>query len=128
MMGAESEGSRCLWAEVVEMALPVLSPEQRQAALAKAAEARTARSRVLAAVAAGQLSIAEVLDRSVDTTRRTKTEAVLRALPGYGKAKVAALMDECGIDPQRRVGGLGQVQRAKLLDALAPGAAAPPST
>ena len=107
------------------MALPVLSPEQRQAALAKAAEARAARSQLLAAVADGQISIAEVLDRSDVTTRKTKVEAVLRALPGYGKAKTAALLDECGIDPQRRVGGLGPVQRTKLLGVLTPSGAPP---
>lgn len=110
------------------MALPVLSPEQRQAALAKAAEARATRSQLLTAVAAGQLSIAAVLNRSDDTTRRTKIEAVLCALPGYGKAKTAAMMDECGIDPQRRVGGLGPVQRTKLLDALTTSAVTPPPT
>lgn len=97
----------------------MLSPAQSQAALAKAAGARTARSELLAAVAAGRLSVTAVLDRSDETTRRTKVEAVLRALPGYGPAKAAALMDDCGIDPQWRVGGLGQVQRARLLVALA---------
>jgi hypothetical protein len=126
MIGPESTFG---WVEVVEMALPVLSPQQRQAALAKAAEARAARSQLLAAVTTGQLSIATVLDRSNDTTRRTKVEAVLRALPGYGRARTATLMaDECGIDPQRRVGGLGQVQRTKLLDALTTSAATPPPT
>lgn len=91
-------------------------------------EARAARGQLLAAVAAGELSIAAVLERSDEITRRTKVEAVLRALPGYGRVKTVALMDECGIDPQRRVGGLGQVQRAKLLDALTPSAATPPAT
>ena len=113
------------------MALPVLSPEQRQAALAalaKAAEARAARSQLLAAVADGQLSIPALLDRSDDIARKTKVEAVLRALPGYGKVKVAVLIDKCGIDSLRRVGGLGSVQRTKLLDAITTsGVTSPPA-
>lgn len=48
------------------MALPVLSPEQRQEALAKAREARAARSVLLAEVKAGTLTLADVLGRDDD--------------------------------------------------------------
>lgn len=82
------------------MVLPVQSPQQRQAALAKAAEARTARRELLTALTASQISLAEILGRQDDIARRTKVEAVLRALPGYGRAKTAALMTDCGIDPR----------------------------
>lgn len=100
------------------MVLPVMTAEQRQAALAKAAEARTARRELLTSLTASQITLADILDRQDEIARRTKVEAVLRALPGYGRAKTAALMTDCGIDPRRRVGGLGEVQRTKLLDAL----------
>jgi hypothetical protein len=43
------------------MALPTLTPEQRQAALAKASEARKARSELLAALKAGTIGMTEVL-------------------------------------------------------------------
>ena len=47
------------------MALPTLSPEQRQAALQKAREARTARSALLADLKAGTLTLADVLGRDL---------------------------------------------------------------
>jgi hypothetical protein len=100
------------------MALPTLSPEQRQAALAKAAEARKARGELLANVKAGKTSVAEVFGRTDDTAKRIKVSQVLRAVPGYGPAKVAALMTRCGVDEKRRVGGLGEQQRKRLLESL----------
>jgi hypothetical protein len=97
------------------MALPVLSPEQRQEALAKAREARAARSALLAEVKAGTLTLAGVLGRDDDLARKTKVAQVLRALPGVGKASAAAAMEHAGIPAERRVGGLGARQREHLL-------------
>ena len=70
------------------MALPNLTPEQRQAALAKAAQARRDRAELLAAVTSRQTSLAEVFDRADDLAKRTRVVQVLRAVPGYGPAKV----------------------------------------
>jgi hypothetical protein len=75
------------------MALPNLTPEQRQAALAKAAQARRDRAELLAGVKSGQTSLAEVFDRADGLAKRTRVVQVLRAVPGYGPAKVAALME-----------------------------------
>jgi hypothetical protein len=103
------------------MALPVLSPEQRQEALAKAREARAARSALLAEVKAGTLTLADVLGRDDDLARKTKVAQVLRALPGVGKARAAATMERAGISAERRVGGLGARQREHLLAEFAAG-------
>ena len=97
------------------MALPVLSPEQRQEALAKAREARAARSALLAEMKAGTLTLADVLGRDDDLARKTKVTQVLRALPGIGKTRAAAIMERAGIPAQRRVGGLGARQREQVL-------------
>ena len=97
------------------MALPALSPEQRQEALQKAREARTARSALLAEVKAGTLTLAGVLARDDDLARKTKVAQVLRALPGVGNARAAAIMERAGIPAQRRAGGLGARQREQLL-------------
>jgi hypothetical protein len=97
------------------MALPVLSPEQRQEALAKARAARAARSTLLAEVKTGTLRLADVLGRDDDLARKTKVTQVLRALPGVGKARAAAIMQRAGIPADRRVGGLGARQREQLL-------------
>ncbi len=97
------------------MALPALSPEQRQAALEKAREARVARSALLASLKAGTVTLAEVLARDDDIARRTSVAQVIRALPGVSPARAAAAMEHAGIILDRRVGGLGARQREQLL-------------
>lgn len=96
------------------MALPALSPEQRQAALEKAREARAARSALLAGLKAGTVTLADVLARDDDIARRTSVAQVVRALPGVGQARTAAVMERAGISPERRVGGLGARQREQI--------------
>ncbi|RBQ15249.1 30S ribosomal protein S13 [Spongiactinospora rosea] len=100
------------------MALPVLTPAQRQAALEKAAEARAARAALLAKIKKGEMSFADLLDREDEITKKTKVSQALRAVKGVGPAKANALMEHAGVDPNRRIGGLGAQQRRKLVDAL----------
>jgi ribosomal protein S13 len=103
------------------MALPIMTPEQRTDALARATEVRQARSVLLAQVKSGELTPGQVFERTDDEiVRKTRVLRVLRALPGYGPAKVAALMTASGVDEKRRVGGLTGAQRAKLLEAVSP--------
>jgi transposase len=103
-----------------QVALPTLTPEQRAEALAKAAEARKARSELLASIKSGKQTIASVLKRAKDdqTVGKTKVAALLKAVPGIGAVKAAALLEQAGIDPNKRVAGLGERQRAALIDAL----------
>ncbi len=100
------------------MALPKLTPEQRQAALVKAAETRTARAKLLAEVKAGSISLEQLLDRDDDVARRIKVSQALRALPGIGNIKAAQLMERAEVDEARRLGGLGAQQRRKLIQAV----------
>jgi ribosomal protein S13 len=103
------------------MALPIMTPEQRADALAKATEARQARSVLLAQVKTGELTPGQVFERTDDEiVKKTRVLRVLRALPGYGPAKATALMAASGVDEKRRVGGLTGAQRAKLLEAVSP--------
>ena len=98
---------------------PPLSPEQRAAALAKAAEARRVRAELREALRLGEATLADVLARSdEDIVGGMKVKAVLTALPGLGKVKSYRLMDRLGIAENRRVRGLGTKQRRALLDAL----------
>jgi hypothetical protein len=103
-----------------QVALPTLTPEQRAEALAKAAEARKARSELLASIKSGKQTIASVLNRAKedDTVGKTKVVALLKAVPGVGAVKAAALLEQAGIDPARRAKGLGDRQRSMLIDAL----------
>jgi SOS response regulatory protein OraA/RecX len=102
------------------MALPTLTPEQRAEALKKAAAARTARKELRDAIAAGKETIPNVLSRakSDQIVGKTKVADLLKSLPGYGPAKVNALLQQTGIDASRRAAGLGDRQRQALLDAL----------
>ena len=96
---------------------PQLSPEQRQAALAKAAEARRARAELKEKLKLGSLSLAEVLDQAAtdELVGKTKVLAVLESLPGVGKVRARRTMEEIGIAEGRRLRGLGDNQREKLL-------------
>lgn len=101
------------------MPLPQLSEEARKEALKKAAEARTARAALRQKVKAGELSIAQVLAKADDpVVAKIKVSALIESLPGYGKAKVAKLMDDLGISETRRVKGLGERQKAALIERL----------
>jgi hypothetical protein len=113
-------GQKSKEGRITTVALPTLTPEQRAEALAKAAEARKARSELLASIKSGQQTIASVLGRAKEdkTIGKTKVAALLKAVPGLGAVKVAALLEQAGIDPDRRAAGLGDRQRSALIDAL----------
>ncbi|MCL2757687.1 MAG: integration host factor [Coriobacteriia bacterium] len=101
------------------MPLPQLSEEARKEALLKAAEARTARADLRQKVKTGELSIVEVLEKTDDPViSKIKVSTLIESLPGYGKAKVAKLMDELAISESRRVKGLGEKQKAALIERL----------
>ena len=97
---------------------PQLSPEQRTAALAKAAEARTARAELKNRLKLGSLSLTEALASNDSTVGKLKVVSLLESLPGVGKVKARKIMEEVGIAENRRVQGLGQQQKATLLEQL----------
>jgi hypothetical protein len=99
---------------------PVLSTEVRLAALEKAAEVRRARAELKDRLKMGSLSLQEVLDQAEgnEMIGKTKMLTVLESLPGLGKVKARRLLDEVGIADTRRVRGLGDNQRKKLLETV----------
>lgn len=98
---------------------PSLTPEQREQALAKAAEARRARAELKEKLKMGSITLSELLDRADDDhVGKMKVLAVIEALPGVGKVKARRTMEEIGIADTRRVRGLGAQQRTALLDAF----------
>lgn len=98
------------------MALPPLTPEQRAAALEKAAAARRARAELKVRLKASGTTLADVLTagEAEEAIGKMKVVAVLEALPGVGKVRAQRLMEKVGISPSRRVRGLGAKQRAAL--------------
>lgn len=103
------------------MALPILTPEQRQAALAKAGESRRHRSAELAGLQADEVTFADLLARadSDAVLGKTKVSTALRSMPGIGPATASRLMETARIAENRKLAGLGTRQRQALLDALA---------
>lgn len=100
---------------------PALTPDQRQAALEKAAVARRVRAELKEKLKMGSLTLAELLDQGDrdEIVGKMKVLSVLESLPGLGKVKARRLMEEVGISESRRVQGLGDQQRKKLFEKLA---------
>lgn len=98
------------------MALPPLTPEQRTAALEKAAIARRERAAVKNRLKHSGASLVEVLKegQSSDIVGKMKVSAVLESLPGVGKVRARKIMEDLGISESRRVRGLGTNQLAAL--------------
>ena len=102
------------------MALPQLSTAERQAALQKALEVRRQRAEVRAKLKNGSMNLKQVLDKAGDKiVGRMKVSAVLESLPGIGKVRASAILDELGISTTRRVQGLGVRQSEGLLKKVA---------
>jgi hypothetical protein len=96
---------------------PALTPEQRQAALEKAAEARRQRAEVKAKLKSGALSLDELFSAGEcdEALSKLKVVSVLESLPGVGKVQARRIMTELDISESRRLRGLGRNQREGLL-------------
>jgi len=102
------------------VALPPLTPEQRQAALEKAAIARRERAVVKNRLKHSGASLTEVLHEGQNDTEsgriiaKMKVTALLESMPGVGKVRAREIMERLSISPSRRVRGLGTNQIAAL--------------
>jgi hypothetical protein len=96
---------------------PALTPEQRQAALDKAARVRRERAEMKDHLKMGRITLSELLEKSDkdETVGKMKVLSVLESLPGLGKVKARRLMETVGISESRRLQGLGVNQREALL-------------
>src|ERR1700736_6728024 len=101
---------------------PSLSPDERQAALAKAASVRRLRAELKEKLKMGSITLKELLNQgqSDEVVAKMKVVSVLESLPGLGKVKARRLMEDIGISETRRIQGLGEQQRRKLFEKLAP--------
>ncbi len=99
---------------------PQLSPEQRMAALEKAALVRTQRAEIKAELKKGSVSLASLLERAgiEDLVGKMKVNNVLENLPGFGKVKAQKVMEQVGISETRRLAGLGANQKSQLLSLI----------
>ncbi len=99
------------------MPLPSLTPEQRAAALDKAAAARKARAALKVRLKSGASTLEDVLTSGErnEVIGKMKVVAVLEAMPGVGKVRAARIMARLEISPSRRIRGLGVKQREALV-------------
>ncbi len=98
------------------MALPPLTPEQRQAALEKAAAARRERAEVKNRLKHSGASLHDVLSEGQrnEVIGKMKVLDLLQSMPGLGKVRAKQLMERIGIAETRRVRGLGVNQVSAL--------------
>jgi len=99
------------------MALPILTAEQRQAALEKAATARQVRAEIKNRLKHSRASLTEVIQESKRNQFVAKLKVIdlLQSMPGVGKVKAQEIMERVGIAGNRRLRGLGDNQISKLI-------------
>ncbi|MET0928794.1 MAG: integration host factor, actinobacterial type [Aeromicrobium sp.] len=99
------------------MALPILTPEQRAAALEKAALARQLRADVKARLKASTATLTDVIQEAKidDVIAKLRVVDLLQAMPGVGKVRAQEIMQRIGIADSRRLRGLGANQVSALL-------------
>ena len=98
------------------MALPQLTPEQRLAALEKAAASRRERAEVKNRLKNAGASISEVIREGQvnEVIGKMRVFDLLQSMPGLGKVRAKQTMERLGIAESRRVRGLGAKQVAAL--------------
>lgn len=101
------------------MVLPQLTDAEKRAALKKAQEMRSKRAQLRAKLKSGSVTLQEVLDSSDDEViARMRVAYLIQSLPQVGKVTSKRIMEEIGINENRRVQGLGRRQISALLERL----------
>lgn len=97
---------------------PILSPQQREAALLKAKQSRARRAEVKGLVKSGDLGIKEVIElaSSDEAVSKMRVLELLEAVSGVGKVRAGATLDRFSISRTRRIQGLGSRQRRDLVE------------
>ena len=68
---------------------------------------------------AGKMSMQDVIDKKAeDIVGGMRVKYVLESMPGIGKVRAKEIMDQIGIDENRKVKGLGTRQVAALLERM----------
>jgi hypothetical protein len=102
----------------VNPAAPPRSLEQRHQALDRANAIRTRRAEFKHDLAAGTVSILDVLDDPPEWLRSAKVAQILLAVPGLGPVKVGSVLKRAECSGVKTFGGLSSRQRVELRLAL----------
>lgn len=101
------------------MAVPKISAEDRAKALEKAQKVRKERAALRESLKAGKLVIKDIIaKKDEDVVGGMRVKYVLESLPGIGKVRAKEIMEQIGIDENRKIKGLGSRQEAALLERL----------
>jgi hypothetical protein len=102
------------------MSVPVRSDEQRAHALAAALASRQERARLRTALKARELTAVDVIEGAPGNPlwSGVRVSWLLECVPGIGSVRAERIMASLQIAPSRRVQGLGDRQRAALVDEL----------
>ena len=101
------------------MAVPQISAEDRQKALEKAQKVRKERAAMREEMKAGKLTMADIIaKKGEEIVGGMRVKYVLESMPGIGKVRAKEIMDQIGIDENRKVKGLGTRQVAALLERM----------
>lgn len=101
------------------MAVPNISAEDRAKALEKAQKVRKERAAMREQMKSGKMTLSDVLEKkSEDVVGGMRVKYVLESMPGIGKVRAKEIMDQIGIDENRKVKGLGSRQETALLERL----------
>jgi hypothetical protein len=94
------------------VALPPLTPEQRQAALEKAAASRRERAEVKNRLKHAGATLVEVVNEAEhnEVIAKMRVSELLQSMPGIGKVRAQQVMEKLKISSTRRVRGLGAKQ------------------
>ena len=100
---------------------PILTDEERAAALAKARDSRAHRAKIKAEVRAGEITVEQVIERANDdeAIAKMRVSELLESISGVGKVRAVSILDRLGISRTRRIMGLGTHQRAALIKEFA---------
>ncbi len=97
------------------MPVPPRDAAQRRAALDESSRVRRVRSELKGDLANGRIGLLDVVARRDDpAVGNMRVAELVEAVPGYGPARTAALMQQVGIAANRRVRGLGARQLREL--------------
>jgi guanylate kinase len=107
---------------------PLLTPDERAQALAKAKESRQIRAALKLRIKSGELSIADVFSIAKDDEAIAKMRVLelIESMSGVGKIRAKSILERLEISLTRRIQGLGRHQREALLKEFTPRSAVTP--
>lgn len=81
--------------------------------------ARQQRAKIKAQLRDGEMTVAEVLEHRTDPVlHRLRLRDILTSLPGIGQARAALIAELSEIEPDRRLGHIGEHQSRRLVEVL----------